>query len=123
MEILYYTLHKNANMGKGKGMEKETKIKKILNELNINIRNKGYRCWIEAVKIVIENNKTNYSITKEIYPEIAEKLNDKSTRVERAMRNEQEKNSKEIQEYFGVRYKIDNSTLLALIVDKLESEE
>lgn len=104
-------------------MELERKIKKILNELNINIRNKGYKCWIEAVKIVIEDNQKACAISKEIYPKVAKKLNDKSTRVERAMRNEQEKNSETIQEYFGVRYKITNGTLLALIVDKLESEE
>ena len=104
-------------------MELERKIKKILNELNINIRNKGYKCWIEAVKMVIENKKTQYSMTKEIYPNVAKKMNDTTSRLERALRCTVENNQKEIQEYFGVRYKITNGTLLALIVDKLESEE
>lgn len=103
-------------------MELEKRIKQILNELNINLRLKGYRYWVEAVEYVIENNKTFYSMTKEIYPYIAKKYNDKNQRVERALRNVQEKNQEGIQQYFNVGYKIDNSTLLALIVDKIKTE-
>lgn len=104
-------------------MELGKEIKNILNELNINITNKGYRYWIEAIKYVIENNKTNYSMTREIYPHIAEIMNDTSSRVERALRHTLEVNQAKIQEYFNVKYKITNGALLALIVDKLESEE
>lgn len=104
-------------------MELEKAIKKILKELNINIRNKGYACWIETVKYVIENKKTRYSMTKEIYPRVAEKMNDTASRLERAMKHTIENHQEEMQSYFGVQYKITNGTLLALIVDKLESED
>lgn len=104
-------------------MELEKRIKQILNELNVNIRNKGYRCWIEAIKYVIENKKVSYSMTKEVYPCVADKLNDTTCRVERALRHATEDNQERIQDYFKVQYKITNGTLLALIVDKLESED
>jgi len=104
-------------------MELEKRIKKILNELNINIRNKGYWGWVETVKYVIENKKTQYSMTREVYPCVAEKMNDTTSRLERALRHATQNNQEQIQKYFGINYKIDNSTLLALIVDKLESED
>lgn len=103
-------------------MEIENKTKQILNELDVNMRLKGYRYWIEAVRYVIENNKTFYSMTQEIYPKIAEKYNDTSSRVERALRHVLESKQEELQQYFKIRYKISNSALLALIVDKIKVE-
>ena len=103
-------------------MNLEIRIKTILNELNINIKNKGYRCWIEAVKVAIENRHKTCPMTTKLYPETARRLEDEPHRVERAMRHAYENNKEEVQKYFNVKYKIDNSTLLALIVDKLERE-
>ena len=103
-------------------MNLETKVKQILNDLNIKISQKGYTYWVDAVKYVIENDITFYSMTKEIYPKIAEKYNDVAHRVERALRHAHENKNEAIQAYFGVTYKIDNSALLALIVDKIKIE-
>ena len=104
-------------------MNLENRIKEILNELNMKIKNAGYRCWVEAVKYVVENKRSTYCITIEIYPTVAEKVESMPHRVERAMRHAYENNKEEIQKYFNVKYKIDNSALLALIVDKLKREE
>ena len=57
-----------------------------------------------------------------LYPETARRLEDEPHRVERAMRHAYENNKEEVQKYFNVKYMIDISTLLALIVDKLERE-
>lgn len=85
-------------MGKGRGMEK--RIKEILNELNMNIKNKGYRCWIEAVKVAIKNKHKTCPMMTKLYPEVAQRLNNQTHRVERAMRHAYENNREEIQKYF-----------------------
>lgn len=103
-------------------MDIEKRTKEILNALNIKINLSGYWYWIEAVKYVIESNKTSYSMTKEIYIHVAEVFKTTSTRVERALRTTHCKAQKNVQQYFGVNYKIDNSALLALIVDKVKTE-
>ena len=94
----------------------------VFNALHIKIDLSGYWYWIEAVKYVIENNKTSYSMTKEIYIHVAEEFKTTSTRVERALRTTHCNTQEIIQQYFGVNYKIDNSALLALIVDKVKSQ-
>lgn len=78
-------------------MKLEKITKEILNELNIKINLKGYRYWVEAVKYVIENNKTSYSMTKEIYTYLADKHNDTGHRVERALRHTIQDKQEEMQ--------------------------
>lgn len=100
----------------------ENKVKSILNNLNIRINIKGYGYWIEAVKYVVLNNKITYFMTKEIYYNVAKKMNTTPSRVERALRHAISEKTTEIQKYFNIDYSIRNSTLLALIVDKVRNE-
>lgn len=56
----------------------------VLNNYGFKVTSKGYNYWIDAIEIYIKNNcliKIGL-----IYKKIAEKNNDKYSRVERAMR-------------------------------------
>jgi len=100
----------------------ESKTKKILNDLNIQINLKGYRYWIESVKYIILNNKTKYLMIKEIYIDVSRKMNTTPSRFERALRHSIENRKVQIQEYFGINYSIKNSSFIALLVDKVKEE-
>lgn len=100
----------------------ENKVKSILNDLNIRIDIKGYGYWIEAVKYVVLNNKITYFMTKEIYYNVSKTMNTTPERVERALRHALDGKTEEIQKYFNIDYSIRNSTLLALIVDKVRND-
>lgn len=100
----------------------ENKVKRILNDLNIRMDIRGYKCWIEAVKYIILKNRINYKITVEIYRELAKKLGTTPSGYERALTYSLRDRKEEIQRYFNIDYSIKNSTFLALLVDKVKGE-
>ena len=107
-------------------------ITKILHELGIPSHIKGYQYIREAIGIIYEHPETIGGITKELYPEIAEKFDTTVSRVERAIRHAIEvswnrANWSLMEEIFGNSVDIDkakptNSEFIVTIADKLKLE-
>jgi len=70
-----------------KAINLETKVTNILHEIGIPAHVRGYRYIREAVMMSVENMKMLDYITKELYPNIAEKHKTEASRVERAIRH------------------------------------
>ena len=100
----------------------EQATKEILKELNMKIHVRGYLYWIEAIEYVISNNLKIYSMTKEIYKEIAKKYSTTVSRTERALRHATEEIKENIKKYFNIDYEITNKGFLALVVDKVKEK-
>ena len=107
-------------------------ITKILHELGIPSNLKGYQYVREAISIVYDNPKLIREVTKKLYPQIANKYNTTTSRVERAIRHaiEISWNRGDIDamdEIFGHSVDIDrakptNSEFIVTIADKLKLE-
>ncbi len=107
-------------------------ISKILHELGIPSHIKGYQYIREAIGIIYESPETIGGITKELYPELAEKFDTTVSRVERAIRHAIEVswnrgNWELMEEIFGHSVDIDkakptNSEFIVTIADKLRLE-
>ena len=104
-------------------------ITKILHELGIPSHIKGYQYIREGIGIIYEHPETIGGITKELYPELAEKFDTTVSRVERAIRHAIEVswnrgNWELMEEIFGHSVDIDkakptNSEFIVTIADKL----
>lgn len=104
-------------------------ITKILHELGIPSHIKGYQYIREGIGIVFEKPETIGGITKELYPELAQKFDTTVSRVERAIRHAIEVswnrgNWDLMEEIFGHSVDIDkakptNSEFIVTIADKL----
>lgn len=107
-------------------------ITKILHELGIPSHIKGYQYIREGIGIVYNRPETVGGITKELYPELAQKFDTTVSRVERAIRHAIEvswnRGSWELmEEIFGHSVDIDrakptNSEFIVTIADKLKLE-
>ena len=107
-------------------------ITKILHELGIPSHIKGYQYIREGIGIIYEHPETIGGITKELYPELAEKFDTTVSRVERAIRHALEVswnrgNWELMEEIFGHSVDIDkakptNSEFIVTIADKLSLE-
>ena len=107
-------------------------ITKILHELGIPSHIKGYQYIRERIGIIYEHPETIGGITKELYPELAEKFDTTVSRVERAIRHAIEVswnrgNWELMEEIFGHSVDIDkakptNSEFIVTIADKLSLE-
>lgn len=107
-------------------------ITKILHELGIPSHIKGYQYIREAIGIIYEHPETIGGITKELYPELAERFDTTVSRVERAIRHAIEvswnrANWELMEEIFGNSVDIDkakptNSEFIVTIADKLKLE-
>ena len=105
---------------------------KILHELGIPSHIKGYQYIREAVSIVYERPETIGGITKELYPELANKFDTTVSRVERAIRHAIEVSWNRgdwdfMEEIFGHSVDIDkakptNSEFIVTVADKLRLE-
>ena len=105
-------------------------ITKVLHELGIPSHIKGYQYIREAVGIIYERPEIIGGITKELYPELAQKFDTTVSRVERAIRHAIEVSWNRgswdlMEEIFGHRVDIDtakptNSELMVTIADKLK---
>ncbi|MDW7684055.1 MAG: sporulation initiation factor Spo0A C-terminal domain-containing protein, partial [Bacillota bacterium] len=90
---------------------------------------KGYHYLREAIMMVVEEVDLLGSVTKVLYPRIAEKFETTSSRVERAIRHAIEvawsrNNIETIKKFFGYtinteRGKPTNSEFIALVADRL----
>lgn len=107
----------------------QVSISKILHELGIPSHIKGYQYIREGIGIVFDNPDVIGGITKELYPELADKFNTTVSRVERAIRHAIEVswnrgNWSLMEEIFGHSVDIDkakptNSEFIVTIADKL----
>ena len=107
-------------------------ITKILHELGIPSHIKGYQYIREGIGIIYEHPETIGGITKELYPELAEKFDTTVSRVDRAIRHAIEVswnrgNWELMEEIFGHSVDIDkakptNSEFIVTIADKLSLE-
>jgi len=104
-------------------------ITKMLHELGIPSHIKGYQYIRDAVEIIYERPEIIGGITKELYPELAEKFETTVSRVERAIRHAIEVSWNRgdwdfMEEIFGHSVDIDkakptNSEFMVTIADKL----
>ena len=104
-------------------------ITKMLHELGIPSHIKGYQYIREGIGIIFERPETIGGITKELYPELADKFDTTVSRVERAIRHAIEVswnrgNWALMEEIFGHSVDIDkakptNSEFIVTIADKL----
>ena len=92
----------------------QVSITKMLHELGIPSHIKGYQYLREAITVIFERPETIGGITKELYPELANKFDTTVSRVERAIRHAIEVswnrgNIDLMEEIFGHSVDIDNA--------------
>ena len=107
-------------------------ITKLLHELGVPSHIKGYNYIREGITMIYSNPSLSSAITKELYPEIANKFNTTASRVERAIRHAIEvswnrANWELMEEVFGYSVDIDkakatNSEFIVTVADKLRLE-
>lgn len=107
----------------------EEKITNIFITVGIPAHIKGYQFLREAIKLAIENPEIINSITKQLYPAIAEKFETSASKVERAIRHAIEVawnrgKIENINSIFGIRVynsneKPTNGEFIALVADKM----
>lgn len=136
MEDLEHKIKLVDSLDKFKDEEKEKDVKmnltKLLHELGMPSHIKGYEYIREAIILLYDNPNIIGGITKELYPEIANKFNTSVSRVERAIRHAIEvswnRGDLEImEEVFGHsvdydRAKPTNSEFIVTVADKLKLE-
>lgn len=118
---------KNARQIKNRTLEE--KITNIFITVGIPAHIKGYQFLREAIKLAIDNPDIINSITKKLYPEVAEKFDTSPSKVERAIRHAIEVawnrgKIENINSLFGVRVynhneKPTNGEFIALVADKM----
>ncbi len=104
----------------------------IIHEIGVPAHIKGYQYLREAILMVYEDVEILGSVTKVLYPQIAEKFYTTASRVERAIRHAIEVawnrgNSEAIIQVFGYtvsmsKAKPTNSEFIAMVADKLRME-
>ena len=114
----------NSNIGK-----MEEKITNIFITVGIPAHIKGYQFLREAIKLAIANPEIINSITKKLYPTIAEKYSTSASKVERAIRHAIEVawnrgKIENINNVFGLKVyssneKPTNGEFIALVADKM----
>ena len=110
----------------------DEKISNIFISIGIPAHIKGYQFLREAVKLAVVEPDIIASITKKLYPTIAEKFSTSSSKVERGMRHAIEVawNRGKIEninnlfglQIYGANDKPTNGELIALIADKMIME-
>lgn len=107
----------------------EEKITNIFITVGIPAHIKGYQFLREAIKMAIDNPEIINSITKKLYPSIAERFETSASKVERAIRHAIEVawnrgKIENINALFGIRVysnneKPTNGEFIALVADKM----
>ncbi|UHA76207.1 sporulation transcription factor Spo0A [Paenibacillus sp. 481] len=116
----------------GKTKNLDANITSIIHEIGVPAHIKGYQYLREAITMVYNNIEILGSITKTLYPAIAEKYKTTPSRVERAIRHAIEVawtrgNIDSISRLFGYTINISkskptNSEFIAMVADKLRIE-
>ncbi|MCX7571524.1 sporulation transcription factor Spo0A [Tumebacillus sp. DT12] len=124
------TAPKQQMMTRGKNVD--ASITNIIHEIGVPAHIKGYHYLREAIGMVYKDVEILGSITKILYPKIAEKYNTTPSRVERAIRHAIEVawgrgNVDSIRSLFGNtvnvgKSKPTNSEFIAMVADKLRIE-
>lgn len=110
----------------------EALVTNVIHELGVPAHIKGYQYLREAIMMVINDIDIINQITKQLYPEIAEKYKTTPSRVERAIRHAIEVawargQADAVENIFGytisaAKGKPTNSEFIAMIADKLRLE-
>jgi len=110
----------------------DTNITNVIHEIGVPAHIKGYMYLREAITMVYNDIEILGSITKVLYPRIAERFNTTPSRVERAIRHAIEVawsrgNMDAIKSLFGYTVNISkakptNSEFIAMVADKLRLE-
>lgn len=113
-------------------IEVQKAVSQLLHDSGVPAHVKGYLYLKEGIIMILHNVEKIGSVTKEIYPSIAEKFNTSATRVERAIRHAIEiawsRGQLEfLHEIFGYtinmkKGKPTNSEFMAMLADKLRLE-
>ena len=131
LELSNFELKENKNINLfHSGLQMS--ITKILHDLGVPSHIKGYQYIKEGIMLIYENPSMIGGITKELYPEIANKYNTTVSRVERAIRHAIEVSWNRgdwdlMDEIFGHSVDVDkakptNSEFIVTIADKLRLE-
>jgi two-component system response regulator (stage 0 sporulation protein A) len=123
------TITRTATINPIKNKQLEEKISNIFITVGIPAHIKGYQFLREAIKMAIDNPEIINSITKKLYPSIAERFDTSSSKVERAIRHAIEVawnrgKTENINNLFGIRVytnneKPTNGEFIALVADKM----
>ena len=110
----------------------DEKLSNIFITVGIPAHIKGYQYLREAIKMSIDNPEIINSITKKLYPGIAERFNTSASKVERAIRHAIEVawnrgKIENINQLFGIKIysandKPTNGEFIALLADKMITE-
>ena len=100
----------------------EALVTNIIHEVGVPAHIKGYQYLREAIMLVVNDIDVINQITKQLYPEIAEKYSTTPSRVERAIRYITQIHQEELKEHFQVNYKITNKVLFELVKNELQEE-
>ena len=127
LDVLNQNVMVKPQVIKNKNLEE--KITNIFITVGIPAHIKGYQFLREAIKMAIDNPDIINSITKKLYPQIAEKFETSSSKVERAIRHAIEVawnrgKIENINSLFGVKVysnneKPTNGEFIALVADKM----
>ena len=119
----------NNKRPSAKNRSMDEKISNIFITVGIPAHIKGYQYLREAIKMTIDNPEIINSITKRLYPEVADHFNTSPSKVERAIRHAIEVawnrgKIENINTLFGVRVynhneKPTNGEFIALVADKM----
>ena len=131
LELSNFELKENKNINLfHSGLQMS--ITKILHDLGVPSHIKGYQYIKEGIMLIYENPRMIGGITKELYPEIANKYNTTVSRVERAIRHALEVSGNSgdwdlMDEIFGHSVDVDkakptNSEFIVTVADKLRLE-
>ena len=131
LELSNFELKENKNINLfHSGLQMS--ITKILHDLGVRSHIKGYQYIKEGIMLIYENPRMIGGITKELYPEIANKYNTTVSRVERAIRHAIEVSWNRgdwdlMDEIFGHSVDVDkakptNSEFIVTVADKLRLE-
>ncbi|MBQ6065300.1 MAG: sporulation transcription factor Spo0A [Clostridia bacterium] len=118
-----------VNIRKRGGPDIEITVSEIMHELGVPAHIKGYQYLRYAIVLSVEDPKLMSSVTKVLYPTIAERFDTTASRVERAIRHAIEVawdrgDVDVLNSYFGYtiqvsRGKPTNSEFIAMIADRL----
>lgn len=119
----------NTALSKPKNKQLDEKITNIFITVGIPAHIKGYQFLREAIKMAIDSPEIINSITKKLYPSIADKFDTSASKVERAIRHAIEVawnrgKIENINSLFGVKVysnneKPTNGEFIALVADKM----
>lgn len=118
-----------VDINNNKNKQLEMKITNIFITVGIPAHIKGYQFLREAIKMAIDNPEIINSITKKLYPSIAERFETSASKVERAIRHAIEVawnrgKIENINNLFGIKVygnneKPTNGEFIALVADKM----